>query len=185
MMNYKGYMAKVEFDDEAGLFHGQVINMRDVITFQGQSVDELRQAFAESVDDYLDFCAERKEEPERPFSGRFLVRLEPALHRDIAIAASRAGESINTWIGEVLADAVRTPQPSPLAQHNALAPTVAHFVQFQAGLQGIVSAPLPSGDAWAMSSVLRGAVVSLQGTTMPIDALGRLFKSGEGSRDVS
>ena len=106
MMRYKGYLAKVEFDDEAGLFHGQVINIRDIITFQGQSVDELRQAFADSVEAYLEFCAERKEEPEKPFSGRFVVHVEPSLHRELAIAASRADQSINAWIGKVLLEAV-------------------------------------------------------------------------------
>jgi predicted HicB family RNase H-like nuclease len=55
----------VEFDDEANIFHGEVINLRDVITFQGESVQEIRQAFQDSVDDYLAFCAERQEEPEK------------------------------------------------------------------------------------------------------------------------
>lgn len=57
-MEYKGYFARVEFDDEANIFHGEVINFRDVITFEGQSVDELRKAFIDSVEDYLEFCAQ-------------------------------------------------------------------------------------------------------------------------------
>ena len=65
MMEYKGYIGKVEFDDEVGIFHGEVINVRDVITFQGESVQEIRQAFQDSVEDYLEFCAERGEEPEK------------------------------------------------------------------------------------------------------------------------
>ena len=64
-MNYKGYEARVELDDEAGVFHGEVINTRDVITFQGSSVEELKQAFEDSVDDYLEFCASRGEDPEK------------------------------------------------------------------------------------------------------------------------
>src|SRR5215208_5380753 len=108
MMQYKGYAAKVEFDDEANLFHGQVINIRDVITFQGQSVEELRRAFTESVDDYLAFCAERNEKPEKPFSGRFVIRIDPELHRLIAIAASRANLSINAWATEVFRQAVQS-----------------------------------------------------------------------------
>ncbi len=60
MMEYKGYLGKVEFDDEAGVFHGEVSNTRDVITFQGKSVAELKQAFHDSVDDYLAFCAARR-----------------------------------------------------------------------------------------------------------------------------
>ena len=61
MMEYKGYIGKVEFDDQAGIFHGEVVNTRDVITFQGESVAELKKAFRESVDDYLAFCKERGE----------------------------------------------------------------------------------------------------------------------------
>jgi len=102
MMQYKGYTAKVEYDDEAGLFHGHVLNLRDVITFQGTSVEELRREFRESVDDYLEWCVERHEAPEKPFSGKFLVRLEPSLHRDIASRAALAGESLNTWVADVL-----------------------------------------------------------------------------------
>lgn len=66
MMNYKGYVGRVEYDDVAGVFHGEVLNLRDVITFQGDTVDELRRAFQQSIDDYLEYCAQRGEEPERP-----------------------------------------------------------------------------------------------------------------------
>jgi predicted HicB family RNase H-like nuclease len=68
-MTHKGYQAKVNLNEESGMFHGEVINTRDVITFQGSSVAELKQAFEDSVDDYLDFCASRREDPEKPFSG--------------------------------------------------------------------------------------------------------------------
>ena len=66
-MEYKGYIAHVELDDEAGVLHGEVINTRDVITFEGTSIEEVRQALADSVDDYLAFCAERGEELEKAF----------------------------------------------------------------------------------------------------------------------
>ena len=66
-MTYKGYQARVDLDEEAGVFHGEVINTRDVITFQGSSVGELNQALEDSVDDYLEFCASRGEHPEKPF----------------------------------------------------------------------------------------------------------------------
>lgn len=102
-MKYKGYVAEVEFDEKAEIFHGEVVNLRDVITFEGKTVDELRQAFQDSVDDYLEFCAERGEEPEKPYSGRFVVRIEPELHRRIAVEARRRGMSINALVGEVLA----------------------------------------------------------------------------------
>lgn len=105
MMVYKGYLSHVEFDDEANIFLGEVINTRDVITFQGKSVDELRKAFAVSVEDYLAFCAERGEEPDHPFSGRFTLRLSPEQHRKVILAAEKAGKSIESWAADALSQA--------------------------------------------------------------------------------
>ncbi len=102
MLEYKGYTGHVEFDDDAGLFHGEVLDTRDVITFQGISVEQLEQAFRESIDDYLEFCRERGEEPDRPFSGRLMLRLPPDLHRNLFIQARRAGMSLNQWITDNL-----------------------------------------------------------------------------------
>lgn len=101
-MRYKDYVARVEFDDEAGLFHGEVINTRDVITFQGTSVEELQNALKESVEDYLAFCASRGEEPEKPFSGKFVVRTSSEVHRRIFAAAAKQGVSLNTWVARTL-----------------------------------------------------------------------------------
>ena len=102
MLEYKGYTGNVEFDPEAGLFHGEVLDTRDVITFQGTSVEDLQQAFRDSVDDYLDFCQERNEEPEKPFSGRLMVRLSSDLHRKLYVEAKRGGKSLNQLISERL-----------------------------------------------------------------------------------
>lgn len=105
MLRYKGYTGHVEFDDEAGLFHGEVIDLRDVVTFQGTSVEELERAFQDSVDDYLEFCEERGEEPDKPFSGRFMLRLSPHLHREVYTRARQEGKSLNQWISERLEQA--------------------------------------------------------------------------------
>jgi predicted HicB family RNase H-like nuclease len=102
MMECKGYIGKVEFDDEAGIFHGEVIYTRDVITFQGHSVAELKKAFRESMDDYLAFCKERGEDPDKPFSGQFLTRVPPELHRQVNMAASLSGKSLNAWVADQL-----------------------------------------------------------------------------------
>jgi predicted HicB family RNase H-like nuclease len=102
MMEYKGYLGHLEFDDEAEIFHGEVINTRDVITFQGKTVEEIKEAFRDSVEDYLKYCAKLDQQPEKPFTGKFLLRIPPALHRKITIAAKKSGESINTWIKEQL-----------------------------------------------------------------------------------
>ena len=102
MLNYKGFHGKVEFDEEAGLFHGEVVDLRDVITFQGKSVDELEQAFRESIDDYLDFCRQRGEEPDKPFSGRLMLRLPVEVHRKVYARAKQEGKSLNEFISEKL-----------------------------------------------------------------------------------
>ena len=111
VMQYKNYTGKVEFDDEAGLFHGEVVNLRDVITFQGTSVDELRQAFADSVEDYLEFCSELGEAPQKPVSGKFVLRVSPELHRRFIDSAAREGKSLNSWVREALEQAVQRVTP--------------------------------------------------------------------------
>jgi predicted HicB family RNase H-like nuclease len=97
-MTYKGYEATIELDQEAGLFHGEVVNTRDVITFQGTTVEDLKQAMADSVEDYLELCASRNEEPEKPFSGNFVLRMSPELHRQLSLEARRLGKSLNAYI---------------------------------------------------------------------------------------
>ena len=107
MMEYKGYIGKVEIDEEAGILYGEVINVRDVITFEGTTVEEVQQAFRESVEDYLEFCAQRGESPEKPFSGKFVVRLPAELHREAYIQAKLKDQSLNRWVTEVLRRALR------------------------------------------------------------------------------
>lgn len=102
MFKYKEYIGHVTFDEVAEIFHGEIINIKDVITFQGESVAELKKAFADSVDDYLAFCKERGEEPDKPFSGKFNLRLEPALHREAYIAARKAKMSLNRWVEKAI-----------------------------------------------------------------------------------
>lgn len=106
MLTYKNYIGHVEFDEEAEIFHGEVININDVITFQGDSVKSLKKAFEDSVDDYLAFCHERHETPEHPFSGKFSLRIPPELHRAAVVAAKKAGESLNLWLSKAIAHEV-------------------------------------------------------------------------------
>jgi len=102
MMQYKGYLARVEFDEEANIFHGEIVNIRDVITFQGKSVEDLKNAFQDSIEDYLEFCAQRHEEPEPPFSGRFTVNPTPEQDRKVILAAEKAGKRVDTWVADAL-----------------------------------------------------------------------------------
>jgi predicted HicB family RNase H-like nuclease len=105
-LEHKGYLGSVEFDAEENVLHGEVIGIRDVVTFEGVSVDELRRAFQESVDDYVDHCKQRGEKPDKPWSGRFVVRITSDLHRDLSLMAVRAGVSLNTFVSDLLARGV-------------------------------------------------------------------------------
>jgi predicted HicB family RNase H-like nuclease len=102
MKEYKGYIPRVEYDSKSGVLHGEVVNTRDVITFEADSVPELRKAFKDSVDDYLEFCEERGEEPEKPFSGNYLLRMGSDLHKKVSARAAEENQSINQWIKDVV-----------------------------------------------------------------------------------
>ena len=110
MMNYKGFMATVEYDDEARIFCGEVINTRTVITFQGTTVDEVENEFHASVDDYLEWCKEDGIEPEKPYSGKFNVRLSPLFHSQVAIAAKKLNMSLNSFVEKSLLDELNSMQ---------------------------------------------------------------------------
>ena len=98
MLKYKGYVGHIEFDSDAEIFHGEVLGIRDVITFQGKSVDEIKKALIDSIEDYFDMCAKHCKQPEKPFSGKLLLRLDHELHRQIVCAALKEKKSINSWI---------------------------------------------------------------------------------------
>jgi predicted HicB family RNase H-like nuclease len=106
MLEYKGYHGHVVFDEEAGYFHGEVLDLNDVITFQGSSVHEITNAFQESVEDYLAYCEERGEKPDKPFSGKLMLRIPIDLHRKVYVSAKKSGKSINEYITERLSEAV-------------------------------------------------------------------------------
>ena len=106
MMTYKGFIGSVEYDDEAHIFSGEVINTRTVITFQGTTVDEIENAFHDSVDDYLEWCKADGIEPEKPYSGKFNVRLTPLFHSQVAIAARKMNMSLNSFVEKSLQDEI-------------------------------------------------------------------------------
>lgn len=101
-MTYKGYSARVEYDDEDGIFTGRIAGIRDGIGFHADSVAELREAFHEAVEDYLETCARIGKEPQKAFSGQMMFRVNPEVHRKAAVAAELAGKSLNQWAEEVL-----------------------------------------------------------------------------------
>jgi len=112
MIEYKGFTGVFEFDQSIDALHGRIVGLQDVVTFQGRSLDELRREMKESVEDYLEFCAEVGKDPERPYRGEFLVRTTPELHRAAAIEAESSGMSLNAWVEETLTSVVKETRPS-------------------------------------------------------------------------
>lgn len=102
MLTYKGYKATVAYDDEVELLHGDVLGSRSVITFQANSIEQLKREFAFSVDDYLAFCAERGIEPDKPSSGKISLRVSPQVHSAAISAANLEGMSLNAWISKTI-----------------------------------------------------------------------------------
>ena len=106
VLKYKGYLGKFGYEEGDEAMHGTVINIRDTIHFQGTTIGELRQSFRDSVDDYLAWCAEEGRDPEKPFSGKFIVRIDPNLHRRISTEAQIRNKSLNQWVEDTLEEAV-------------------------------------------------------------------------------
>lgn len=104
-MKYKNYAAKATFDEKAKIFHGEVIDLQDTITFQSNRADRLEAEFRKSVDEYLTFCQQLGRAPEKPFSGRFVLRIPPDLHRRLSALAAEEDKSLNEVIVEKLINA--------------------------------------------------------------------------------
>jgi len=105
-MKYKGYKAVIEYDEVDRLFFGRVINIRDVISFDGETVDELQQSFEAVIDEYLEDCKQEGKEPDKAYSGQFNLRISPELHRQISIEAKKNNLSLNSFVEQQLKKAI-------------------------------------------------------------------------------
>lgn len=105
VVTYKGYSARIEYDDEDGILFGQIAGIRDGVGFHADNVEDLRAAFHEAVDDYIETCARIGKEPQKPYSGKMMFRVSPEVHRKAALAAELSGKSLNQWAEEALAEA--------------------------------------------------------------------------------
>lgn len=106
-MSFKGYTARIEFDDRDSILVGRVLGLRDIVGFHADSVAGLRAAFEEAVDDYLETCAKLGRPPERPVSGKLMLRIPPEVHGAALVAAQAAGSSLNQWAAKALAEAAQ------------------------------------------------------------------------------
>ncbi|MCO6389467.1 toxin-antitoxin system HicB family antitoxin [Aliihoeflea aestuarii] len=107
MKPYQGYSGSIEFDDDDMVFHGRIIGIPDIVTFEAENAEDLVKAFHESVDDYLAFCNERGLAPRKPYSGKLALRTTPEIHALLGRAAASDGKSINQWVSDTLAEAAK------------------------------------------------------------------------------
>ena len=101
-MSYKGYTARVEFDAEDEIFFGHLAGINDIVGFHSDTVADLKAAFHEAVDDYVETCAKIGKTPEKPFSGKVMFRVSPEIHAQASLAAELSGKSLNQWAEEAL-----------------------------------------------------------------------------------
>ena len=104
-MTYKGYSARVDYDDDDEIFFGRIAGIRDGVSFHAETVAGLKAAFHEAVDDYVETCAKIGKSPQKPYSGNLMLRVDPSVHSKVALAAEVAGKSLNQWGEEVLREA--------------------------------------------------------------------------------
>lgn len=107
MLSYRHYTGIVEYDPDGKIFTGEVIGVRDMITFQGRTPEEIEQSFRASVDLYLEMCEQDGVSPQKPFSGRFNVRLSPEIHRQVAERAALEHVSLSQWVSEAVTNALQ------------------------------------------------------------------------------
>ncbi|WP_422136887.1 type II toxin-antitoxin system HicB family antitoxin [Endozoicomonas sp. ALD040] len=105
IMKYRGYIARVEYDDEDRIFVGHLAGIKDIVGFHGSSVDELETAFHDAVNDYIAISEKTGRPVQRPYSGNLMLRISPEVHAAAATAAEAKGKSLNQWASEVLSNA--------------------------------------------------------------------------------
>ena len=102
MLSYKGFLGSTDYDEEAEVFFGTVVNANTIMSFRGGSVAELKASFHDVVDTYLEDCRNEGVDPEKPFSGKITIRVSPVLHRRIAIKAAGKRESMNRYLEDLI-----------------------------------------------------------------------------------
>lgn len=108
IMTHRGYTASLQFDPDDNILVGRVLNIDDIVTFHGESVASFKAAFHEAIDDYVAACEKMRQAPEKPASGRLMLRVDPVVHAAALKAAAHTGQSLNRWAEQVLRQAAHT-----------------------------------------------------------------------------
>ena len=103
-MTYKGFIASMEFDPDDKILVGEILNIADIIVFHATSIEQFEANFQQSIEDYLEACAKLNQKPEKPASGRLMLRIAPKIHAAAVKSASESGLSMNRWVESVLGE---------------------------------------------------------------------------------
>jgi predicted HicB family RNase H-like nuclease len=106
VLTYKDYVATVHYSAEDEAFYGQVEGVNDLVSFEGQSVSELKGAFIEAIEDYLETCRENGKEPEKKYKGSFNIRIDPDLHKRAVQQSLKKNVSLNQFVEEAISEKV-------------------------------------------------------------------------------
>lgn len=136
MLEYKGYHAKIEFDEDDMLFIGSVFGIQDSLNFHGTTIQELVDNFHQSIDNYLEMCEEFGRKPDKEFKGSFNVRINPELHREAAFAADQSGMTLNQYVEKAIRSAVSKSDNGPT---YVIAPVFTHTLYQKRGAGKVIA----------------------------------------------
>ena len=102
VLEHNGFIGSIEFSLEESILFGSLLYINDLVTYEGQTIEELREAFEEAVEEYIELCKECEKEPEKPFKGVFNVRVSPEIHKKAVYEAERRGVTLNQFIGDAI-----------------------------------------------------------------------------------
>ena len=108
MLKYKDFLGSVEYSGADECFFGKIIGTSDLITFEGDSVDSLKNAFIEAVNDYMSLCRETGKKPQKSYKGSFNIRISPDLHKEAVVIASKQGISLNSFVERAISDEINS-----------------------------------------------------------------------------
>ena len=106
ILEYKGYHTKVEFDSEELVLRGKIEGINDLINFECKDTKDVEKEFHEAVDDYLEFCKEVGKKPDKEYKGSFNIRINPELHKKLAIVAMEQGDTLNASVEKAIQEYV-------------------------------------------------------------------------------
>lgn len=107
IMTYKQFISIISYSSEDDIFHGKIEGIDDLVTFEGRSVDELKKAFQEAVEDYIETCKQIGKDPLKSYTGSFNVRINPMLHKKAVTKATVEGITLNKFVEKAIEKLVK------------------------------------------------------------------------------